>query len=96
MFLRQRIYHLPYRIRNVKATIEFFNWVDAFLKDIDKCWPISVFRRSRIIIKNLLPVYKSMGKADGIELLNNLFEIKKSRTVCLYYHFMLKIYMILK
>lgn len=82
--------------KKCKATIEFFNWVDAFLKDIDKCWPISVFRRSRIIIKNLLPVYKSMGKADGIELLNNLFEIKKSRTVCLYYHFMLKIYMILK
>ncbi len=82
--------------KKCKAAIDFFNWVDEFLKEESKSWPISIFRRSRIVIKNLLPVYKALGKDKSMELLRRLFEVRNSNITFQYYYFMLIIRVILK
>lgn len=77
--------------KKCNATIEFFNWVDVFLKRYNKKWPITIMRRSHIVTKHLLPVYKTMGRDKSFELLRKLYEIRKSNIAFIYYYLILVI-----
>lgn len=75
--------------KKCRATIEFFNWLDVFIRDNNKKWTLSISRRRKVIMNELLPVYKVMGMKVSINLLRELNEVNKSFFIFLYYYYKL-------
>ncbi|WP_299235294.1 glycosyltransferase [uncultured Bacteroides sp.] len=75
--------------KKCKSTIEFLNWIDTFLKNDNIKWPLSLSKRRKIIMNELLPVYNAMGMKVSVELLRKLNEANNSIFIFLYYYYKL-------
>ncbi|WP_287676938.1 glycosyltransferase [Bacteroides sp.] len=75
--------------KKCKSTIEFLNWIDTSLKNDNIKWPLSLSKRRKIIMNELLPVYKAMGMKVSINLLRKLNEVNSSYFIFLYYYYKL-------
>lgn len=75
-----------------RATIEFFNWVGNFLKKEHHAWPVSIKRRRRLIISELMLIYQNTGQLKPItDLLQELDEVKNNSFKYIYYYYKLYI-----